>query len=309
MLFFVISGFCIHLANASPKDAPGRPFEALAFIWRRFWRIVPPYFISLGLSYFLGYTDPLSIPALRHLALHCTLLHTLFPGHFYAINWVHWSVAVEWQLYLLYPLLQLIRNKFNYQWVLIMTFSVALAIRLSPQDSGYHSTLTVLPMKWWGEWILGAWIAERLIHGKKLLPTGRWVPLLIWAAIGLCYWAKLWDCYYYLLILAFGVAVQNAATSTSRPGKTSQALAFVGRCSFSIYLFHVSILGLCVPLFPFVGIDPKSLMGWAISGAILLIPTLIVSHLSYRFVELPSISLGKVLWKKFHKQEKVGRTD
>src|SRR4029079_6353157 len=41
-LFFVISGFCIHYSFLRRGQ-----FNAREFVWRRFWRIYPAYFVAL----------------------------------------------------------------------------------------------------------------------------------------------------------------------------------------------------------------------------------------------------------------------
>src|SRR5262249_40945938 len=48
-LFFVLSGFCIHLRAARTRaGAAARP-RLRDFFLRRFWRIYPPYWIALAL--------------------------------------------------------------------------------------------------------------------------------------------------------------------------------------------------------------------------------------------------------------------
>src|SRR5258708_4205637 len=39
MLFFVISGFCVHL----PQAGAAAPLNVPRYVWRRFFRIYPPY--------------------------------------------------------------------------------------------------------------------------------------------------------------------------------------------------------------------------------------------------------------------------
>ncbi len=47
-LFFVLSGFCIHMRNARRRHSPSLPALSLRdFFLRRFFRIYPPYWIAL----------------------------------------------------------------------------------------------------------------------------------------------------------------------------------------------------------------------------------------------------------------------
>ena len=61
-LFFLISGFCIHLrwvkAKVDPAKDESKALEFIPFWKRRFWRLYPPYLIALTiyilLELFLG---------------------------------------------------------------------------------------------------------------------------------------------------------------------------------------------------------------------------------------------------------------
>ena len=54
-LFFVISGFCIHLPQARLLASPaaGRPAWR-RFFARRFWRLYPPYLAAIAVALALG---------------------------------------------------------------------------------------------------------------------------------------------------------------------------------------------------------------------------------------------------------------
>ncbi|WP_338875444.1 acyltransferase [Spirosoma sp. SC4-14] len=113
-LFIVISGFCLmmpvlrnnlHLASNSP----------LRFFQKRAQRILPPYFLAMGLSLLLiatligqktGTRWDASIPVTPFdLVTHALMLHDVFMSTASKINGVFWSIAVEWRIYLFFPLL------------------------------------------------------------------------------------------------------------------------------------------------------------------------------------------------------------
>jgi len=101
-VFFVVSGFCIHLSHQRAKDEDLR-----AFFIRRFFRIYPPYLAALLIFSFLYPWHEIRLcspPSLARFCTHLFLVHNLHSGSFNAINMAFWSVAVEFQLYLLYPL-------------------------------------------------------------------------------------------------------------------------------------------------------------------------------------------------------------
>jgi peptidoglycan/LPS O-acetylase OafA/YrhL len=117
-VFIVISGFCLML----PVARCGGTLRggALAFFKRRARRIIPPYYAAIALSCILmltvigKYTGThwdVSIPYNRHDAGKALITHLLLIQDFfdaYTINHAFWSIAVEWQIYFVFPLLLLL---------------------------------------------------------------------------------------------------------------------------------------------------------------------------------------------------------
>jgi peptidoglycan/LPS O-acetylase OafA/YrhL len=117
-VFIVISGFCLMLpvARADGQLRGG----AIAFFKRRARRIIPPYYAAIALSCVLlatvigKYTGThwdISIPysfrdAVKAVVTHLLLIQDFFDA--YTINHAFWSIAVEWQIYFLFPLFLLL---------------------------------------------------------------------------------------------------------------------------------------------------------------------------------------------------------
>ena len=112
-IFFVISGFVIPYALARSDYKIARYGK---FLLKRIVRIDPPYLASIALSIVIGYGLMLTsksyanrppIHSLAQLAAHFGYLNTFFQYEW--INPVYWSLALEFQYYLLiglcFPLL------------------------------------------------------------------------------------------------------------------------------------------------------------------------------------------------------------
>ncbi len=185
-LFFVISGFCIHLQWARAR-ANGQPQEIKfgSFWRRRFRRLYPPYLITLAL--FMAMAAWTTGVNLTHffvydLVLHLLMLHNLDPNTCYGINGVFWTLAVEEQLYLAYFLLLFLRTRFGWGPTLLICgaarvmwfmFSHAAFVQFGvgipvPEAAASH----------WFTWALGA-IAVEAAFGLVKLP--RWTRNL-WIA-------------------------------------------------------------------------------------------------------------------------------
>jgi peptidoglycan/LPS O-acetylase OafA/YrhL len=111
-LFIVLSGFCLMLPIVK-GDGTLRG-GALNFFRRRAWRILPTYYLALLFSWALGasiISQPLgylwggSVPVSgKSILTHLLLVHDIF-GDNTNINYAFWSIAVEWRIYFLFPLL------------------------------------------------------------------------------------------------------------------------------------------------------------------------------------------------------------
>ncbi|MBC8063958.1 MAG: acyltransferase [Chlorobia bacterium] len=119
--FIVLSGFCLQLSLFNGKD--GRIHDLKRFLQRRAWRILPAYYASLALSigvciwvtqYQTGLPYSQYVPVTRENVLaHVFMVHNLSPEWMYKINGVLWSIALEIQLYLMFPLFVILLFRFG----------------------------------------------------------------------------------------------------------------------------------------------------------------------------------------------------
>ena len=119
-IFIVLSGYCLMLPVARSAEGQIRGgFDR--YIRRRAKRILPPYYAALcfalllillrfGLKRLTHHPDPYLLAqnfAVAPLVSHLLLVHNFSPATVFAISSAFWSVAVEWQIYLLFPLVLL----------------------------------------------------------------------------------------------------------------------------------------------------------------------------------------------------------
>jgi len=178
-LFFVISGFCIHLQWAKSRAEGGERSIQFGSFWRRrIRRLYPPYLIAFALFMLMAaLTTGINLtPFFAYdVVMHLLMLHNLDPHTCYTINGVFWTLAIEEQLYLAYFLLLFLRKRWGWGTTLAVCamarvgwffFSHAVWVWTGlgvpvPEAAAVH----------WFTWALGA-IAVEAAFGIVRLP--RW---------------------------------------------------------------------------------------------------------------------------------------
>ncbi len=104
-LFFILSGFLLFLpyAKALLFNAPWPSFRQ--FYLRRALRILPAYYVTLFLMILIAHREYLQPDHFRQLILFLTLFMDSSSSTFKQIAGPFWTLAVEWQFYLLLPIL------------------------------------------------------------------------------------------------------------------------------------------------------------------------------------------------------------
>lgn len=255
-IFFVISGYCIHRGPALRIAAdPGYQLDARVFWLRRFVRIYPVLVAALLLT---CAADSLSValsavhPKIESFGLRAFVVNLLslqgIVGLPYGSNGALWTLSLEVQLYVAYPLVFALRRRFGLHATLlaIAAVNVASAFVLVPLG------LQVFTM-YWSAWMLGAWIAEIRAHdGERAGPARRTraLPQRLLAICGLAlgiagcagYTSIGAYCGFQLWAAGFACCLL-AALRRDTPMRSTAArwLAWTGRFSYSLYLVHLPV--------------------------------------------------------------------
>ncbi|MFN5856202.1 MAG: acyltransferase family protein [Pseudanabaenaceae cyanobacterium] len=348
-IFFVISGFCIHLSFVKtiaklPPKIPKIIERSLInqvvqdFYWRRFWRIYPPYGVALVLFALVFPLTKLSWSNNQDLwefISHIFLFHNFDADLFLKINPSFWSIAVEMQLYLLYPLLWAGSQRWGWgkmlTWLTIIEITCRIldGLHLTVWDSRLSLLISCAPWIHFLSWGIGAYLAELFWRRRLNIAT---FPLLktrssYWlAAAIICYTIKPLSAFTFLLcslgtatyiahrlyqsssnqlflnkldknLNRFSQYLQNSQLWQKIYQFCQQHLITAGILSYSIYLLHQPILLAVAQLLRLLPAN------W-ISPWLLFIGCCLSWHLIiligekfYYFVEMPSIKLGKNLAK------------
>jgi peptidoglycan/LPS O-acetylase OafA/YrhL len=309
-LFFLLSGFLI---TGILWDSKGASHWWRNFYVRRVLRIAPLYYGSLLLVLFVAWISHRfrtgsagvwifalylqNIPWIRDAGLNSRLLGL---GHF-------WSLAVEEQFYLAWPLLlNRLKTTAQVKYLCLGTFLASTAFRyciwtFSSRPIDYNGFILSRA----GELALGGYLALCFRDGswnilERFAPIVAAVSLAGFAALGFA------DRTVELttrseattgldLITLFYAAFMVLAIKGGLTHRAMDAgwLRWVGGISYGIYVFHV----LLAPFYGWVGTElaPHAgrIEGIAVRGVITWICSTLIAWASFRFFERPILSLRK----------------
>ncbi|MGE7182776.1 acyltransferase family protein [Peribacillus sp. NPDC006672] len=305
ILFFVLSGFVLYLSVTSAK------FRYSTYLIKRVFRIYIPYLVAISLAILakrlLSHIDlpfitdwfskswtALDTPSLL-------IEHLLFIGQFNtdAYNNVIWSLVHEMRISIVFPVLVLlfIRRKLKYSllWLFVLIFSSTVCLYLF--GSSVDITSIILSFHYSTLFLMGAMLAKYrhtlFAYTFKMKKTVK-TSLLMWAIICFMYEGIIGEVDFlnnYIFrdyVVSCGVCIFITMSVSSQTVSTllrSRMLTFLGKISYSLYLYHL------ISLFSFMYLFYNKLP----TGLILVFSfffSFLLSSVAYLFVEKPCMSLG-----------------
>ncbi len=269
-LFFVISGFCIHLQWAKAKAAGKEPQIPFAAFWkRRFRRLYPPYIIAL-LVFLLMAAATTGINFTHFffydVGMHLLMLHNLDPSTSYSISGIFWTLAIEEQLYLAYFLLLFIRVRWGWGAVLAVCLVARAAWMVFSHvvwlKTGFGLPVPEAAASHWFTWAVGALAVEVMFGLTKLRGWSRDLRLaslvIVSASVMSSYLPSInkdtflhqacWFLIHPLWALGFFIIVNRLVVAEQRwvrEARLPPAISFfstLGLISYSIYLMHELVI-------------------------------------------------------------------
>jgi len=295
--FFVLSGYLITTLLVREEDRHGR-FSVRGFYWRRILRILPVYFLivtALGVYYIFVKGE---VGYLAQWPYYYLFLANFLTDHIPMLP-PTWSLSVEEQFYMIWPLLLLVLPR---RWMLPV-LAVLIAINLAavtgalapfgivPVDLGVLRfemfTTTYAPI------LMGSALALLLHHARSFdviarLLGRRVMPLVLFAALAvlidlmppqLAGWPNL---VLHLTMTACLASLVVREDHVLRPVMTLRPVAWIGTISYGIYLYHLIALHIATVIAGPPDASSLPLLLFLYVGL-----TLAISGLSFRYFEEP----------------------
>ncbi|MCM3691427.1 acyltransferase family protein [Neobacillus niacini] len=317
-VFFVLSGYLISDILIDEWNRNNK-IDYLRFMIRRFRRLAPAVlFMIFIVTLWVLFTNHPSfeklrsdfLPSLLYMTNWWYIFHEVsyFDSFGHASPFTHiWSLAIEEQFYLLWPLLMILglafikRKRLRVLAILagvIISAWLMAFIYIPGEDPSrvYYGTDTRAFSLLLGAALAFVWPSQKL---SKTLPRHASLVLEIVGNTGLLLIITLFvitsqfDPFHYqggMLLLSiitiFVVAALAHPASVLAKWLSIKPLQWMGIRSYGIYLWHYPIIILTTPI-----VNTDGLNFWRIT--LQIVSTLLLSEVSYRFVEVP-IRAGKL---------------
>jgi peptidoglycan/LPS O-acetylase OafA/YrhL len=291
VVFFAISGFVI------PSALLTKNYTVIEFGINRFFRLYPAYWLSIVLAVYVLYYLGGQHLSRNVIAINLTMLQQFFnqPN----IMELYWTLQVELIFYVICIIAFKVgylgnnRNLFSLSFVLLgLALLLALARFMTHIKAPVALPLGLSIMFW------GSLLRSSQIEGHKGAGAlSRWmlgIYLILIPAISLLAYnfdagfEETW--YRYTASYFSAIAVFYVFTGQFRI--MGRLWSWLGRISYSIYLFHPIFIALTitylVPLYPHSPVAHLYI-------ALIVGMTLIFCHFTYVYVEAPFMAIGRVL--------------
>lgn len=296
VVFIVLSGFSLAV---SPARSGWQLGSLRRFARRRAWRILPPYWAALVFSLVIAWTLAAQpgegVPTAKSVLVYGLLVQDLFGAP--SPNGAFWSIAVEAQLYLVFPLMLILLRRAGAVVMLAAVTAVvavigllapsvhvvSMLLRLTPQFAVLFAIGVVaagvlsagdrvrrLPWQWFALAAVLPVLAVILVRGSEwTVGNFFWMDIALGPAVGLT-----------LAAIATGRAKVLIRLLDLRPIRS------LGSFSYTLYLIHAPIV---VTVFLLV-VAPRVSTGLPafLLGTALSVPlALVVARLFAAVFELP----------------------
>ena len=313
-LFLVLSGFCLFYPLAARAEPKQIRIDLTKFARRRAMRILPPYYAGLALFAAvaaIGYGRStghwnwlIAFRGAHDLLTHLLMLHNLRPDTFGSVSPAFWSLALECQLYVIFPLVVWLTARAGIKQALVVTLLIAIAwqsmcyFRLGLSmgwTSDYGVLYDALPGRCFE---FAAGIAAALLVARPRLGQSQkalvvWLLALVPGLLAVLFVSRFGPLIDQIWAVVFAsILVWLASTSNARFERIAllRSIVWLGTISYSVYLVHQPLIAIISPHKMHL---PATAVGTILAGFVRL-PILVgIGYLFHLLFEKPFIRTGK----------------
>lgn len=276
-LFFVLSGYLISNALGRLLDNNDAYTAAKMFLARRWCRIILPGLVWLGIwvSLSVAIGDNIHFGLLNNNLNHAASAALLYSNIYIYTGCIldthcglfgyYWTLSLEWWFYIFLLLsFILIGNKLRLVILWTLLFLMTMQGK-GPEDFFLHNRIDGM--------IAGAIV----YHYRNVLPTLPKYTSVFAIFMVILASTKTFPLWHFIVIVGYTLIL--IAVIQKQP-RLSESISWVGKLSFSIFLTHIPIIALLS-------------MGGSHVYYLFIPITIIISYMSYLFIETPFRSIGR----------------
>jgi len=252
-LFFLISGYCIHLSNIIYlKKNQNLPLKK--YYIKRLLRIYPPYILALLFSIIVNHMTTASVnPSLTDVIIHVFVLQGFFQSSFNSINVVLWTISIELAFYLIYPIFYYLRSRYSLNLALLFSFTISSSciIGYYLKTDLYYAAQKYFVLNLWFAWCCGAYLADKKTFSNNDLtkPLYKLIYLFIvlFFVLSLNFNYPALSIIYYQFDILIWTGPLLFLISKEHWFEINQVLfirviTYIGLSSYSLYLLHEPLI-------------------------------------------------------------------
>lgn len=306
-LFFVLSGFLITSILLKNRDRYFKGSQKLRhlirnFYIRRFLRIFPVYYILLSILFIFNFSNTRTLsPWLFSYTINIyQSIHNAYVGDFNHF----WSLAVEEQFYLFWPVLILFIKPRKTLLLILIAITLSIVFRIFFYITGHWMATAFFTLSCMHALGLGALLAYVKLYRQNLFDKISkstylissiciYLALLIWqTAFNQLWFHEIFDDFAFAIMSVFLIskASNNGFKKLPKYLLENKFVTYSGKISYGMYLFHLFIpTAFSSVLYYFgYGLPSKYLM-----FLIFYLITFSLAHLSWKLIEGPFNSLKR----------------
>lgn len=316
--FFVLSGFLITYLIVNDIDR--KTYSIRAFYKKRIFRIWPLYYLIVILGLFvipnipfleyhtehIGNINELSPEVSRNLKISYLLFVPHIAVFFDVVSYLAhtWSIGSEEQFYLIWPILVKLFHR-RVIWLCLVFIAAIAIIKIALFSAEMNILYAYVDISRMNAMITGGLAAMVFRHKNKRIVsrfyrffTTKWLEFLSIILVVVVFFChqSLGLLEHDLFVIVSAILILNAATNerTMIKLERSSTLAYLGRISYGIYMYHPIIIGICLHLL--ANYTDKYLASFSsnlVLHGVVLAATIAVSSVSYQLVESKLIRLAR----------------